>query len=91
VLVAAVLRPQEREDGQLKVVRLPVEQLLDTRVLPVREAELTVEWLFRDGAQNASLAAPPDDSLSRSGTPAARARDRTSHGDALAAITVTKP
>jgi hypothetical protein len=49
-------------------------------VLPVREAELAVEWLFRDGAQNVSLAAAPDGPL-----------DGTSHGDALAAITVTKP
>jgi hypothetical protein len=48
VLVAAVLRPEEREDSELEVVRLALEQLLDTRVLPVREAELAVEWLFRD-------------------------------------------
>jgi drug/metabolite transporter (DMT)-like permease len=44
------------------MIRLTLEQLLDARVLPVREAELTVEWLFRDGAQDASLAAPPDGS-----------------------------
>ena len=56
VLVAAVLRPEEREDGELEVVRLALQQLLDTGVLPVREAELAVEWLFRDGAQEASLA-----------------------------------
>ena len=60
MLVAAVLRPEQREDGELEVVRLALEQLLDTRVLPVREAELAVEWLFRDGAQEVSLAAPPD-------------------------------
>ena len=66
MLVAAVLRPEEREDGQLEMIRLTLEQLLDARVLPVREAELTVEWLFRDGAQNASLAAPPDGPRPRS-------------------------
>ena len=48
VLVAAVLRPEQREDRQLEVVRLTLHQFLDTRVLPVREAELAVEWLFRD-------------------------------------------
>jgi hypothetical protein len=48
-----------------------------------------VEWLFRDRAQDVSLAAPPDGSLHLAlfGT----VRDRTSHGDAAAAITVTKP
>ena len=56
MLVAAVLRPEEREDGELEVVRLALEQLADSRVLPVREAELAVEWLFRDGAQDVSLA-----------------------------------
>jgi hypothetical protein len=91
VLVAAVLRPEEREDGQLEMVRLTLEQLLDARVLPVREAELTMEWLFRDGAQGASLAALPDGPPPRSRGLAGRARDRTSHGDAPAAITVTKP
>ena len=76
MLVAAVLGPQEREDGQLEVIRLTLEQLLDARMLPVREAELAVEWLFRDRAQNVSLAAPSDG---------------TSHGGRPAAITVTKP
>ena len=59
VLVAAVLRPEKREDGELEVVRLPLQQLLDTGVLPVREAELAVERLFRDGAQKDILAAAP--------------------------------
>ena len=88
MLVAAMLRPEEREDGQLEMIRLTLEQLLDTRVLPVREAELTVEWLFRDGAQDASLAAPPDGSAQQGsrGT-----RDSTSHGGDATAITVTKP
>jgi hypothetical protein len=91
VLVAAVLRPEKREDGQLEMIRLTLEQLLDTRVLPVREAELTVEWLFRDGAQDASLAASPDGPPPRSGGLAGQSGRRLSHGDAPAASTVTKP
>ena len=71
-----MLGPEEREDGQLEVVRLTLEQLLDARVLPVREAELAVEWLFRDRAQEVILAAPSDN---------------TSHEGCPAAITVTKP
>ena len=51
VLVAAVLRPEEREDRELEVVRLALQQRSDAVELPVREAELTVERLFRDGAQ----------------------------------------
>jgi hypothetical protein len=46
VLVAAVLRPEEREDGELEVVRLAIEQLLDTVEFPVRQAEGAVERLF---------------------------------------------
>ena len=57
VLVAAVLRPQEGEHGELEVVGLPPEERDDTSELPVREAELTMERLFRDRAQEVSLAA----------------------------------
>jgi hypothetical protein len=39
VLVAAVLRPEQREDGELEVVRIAVEQLADTLELPVGQAE----------------------------------------------------
>jgi drug/metabolite transporter (DMT)-like permease len=52
-----VLGPQQREDGQLEVVRLPFQQLLDPGVLPIREAELAVKGLFRDRAQKSILAA----------------------------------
>ncbi len=55
VLVAAVLRPEQREHRQLEVVGLAVEERDDTCELPVREAELTMERLFRDRAQGASL------------------------------------
>ena len=42
------------------MVRLALDQFLDTGVLPVREAELAVEWLFRDEAQNCILAGEDD-------------------------------
>ena len=47
VLVAAVLRPEEREDAQLEVVRRAPEQRLDTVVLAVRQAERAMERLVR--------------------------------------------
>jgi hypothetical protein len=42
MLVPAVLRPEEREDRQLEVVRLAPEQVDDARQLPVGETEGTV-------------------------------------------------
>jgi hypothetical protein len=51
VLVAAVLRPEEGEDGELEVVRVAAEERADTVELPVREAERAVERLFGDAAQ----------------------------------------
>jgi hypothetical protein len=94
VLVAAVLRPEKREDGELEMIRVAPEQLPDTVGLPVREAELAMERVFRDEAQDASLPAPPDD-LCHLGRrrrmavpPAACGRagwrgDRTSHSASL--------
>jgi hypothetical protein len=58
MLVAAVLRPEQGEDGQLEVVRLAPQQVDDTVELLVGEAQLAVELLFRDGAQEVSLALP---------------------------------
>ena len=55
MLVAAVLRPEKREDLELEVVRLAPEQRDDSSELPVREAEPAMERLFRDEAQAASL------------------------------------
>jgi hypothetical protein len=52
VLVAAVLRPEQREDRQLEVVRIAAEQLLDALQLSVREAEGAVERLFDDLRQS---------------------------------------
>jgi len=51
VLVAAVLGPEQREDRELEVVRLPLQQLADSRVLAVGEAERAVERLFGDPRQ----------------------------------------
>jgi hypothetical protein len=56
VLVTAVLRPEQGEDLELEVVRLAVEECDDAGELPVREAEPTMERVFRDEAQTASLA-----------------------------------
>jgi hypothetical protein len=47
-----VLRPQQREDGQLEAVRVALEQAADTFQLPVGEAEGTVQRLFRDCRQS---------------------------------------
>jgi hypothetical protein len=43
MLVATVLRPEQREDRQLEVVRLAPEQLDDAVQLPVREAERAMD------------------------------------------------
>jgi hypothetical protein len=51
MLVAAVLRPEQREDGELEVVRLSPEQIADARVLAVGETECPVERLFEDPRQ----------------------------------------
>ena len=51
MLVAAVLGPEKREDGELEVVRISPEQGADTVVLPVREAKGSMEWLCRNTAQ----------------------------------------
>jgi hypothetical protein len=51
VLVPAMLRPEQREDGELEVVRIASEQFTDTVELPVREAESAMERLFRDPRQ----------------------------------------
>ena len=53
MLVAAVLRPEEREDGELEVVRIAREERADALVLPVREAECAMERRFRHAAQRA--------------------------------------
>jgi hypothetical protein len=59
VLVAAVLRPEQREDGELEVVRVAAEQLPDTVELPVGETERPVQRLFGDRGQRIIVAVTP--------------------------------
>ncbi|MER3411887.1 MAG: hypothetical protein C4305_06025 [Thermoleophilia bacterium] len=51
MLVAAVLRPQQGEDGQLKAVGLAAEENADTLQLPVGKTEGAVELVFCDCRQ----------------------------------------
>ena len=60
MLVAAVLRPQQREDRELEVVGLALQQAADTAELAVREAQGTVQRLFGDRAQEPILARVSD-------------------------------
>ena len=46
MLVAAMLGPEQREDRQLEVIRLPLEQLDDALQLPVGQSESAMN---RDG------------------------------------------
>jgi hypothetical protein len=64
VLVAAVLGPEQREDRELEVVRLPPEKTPDPLELVVREPERAVQRLFRNLRQELSVSAPPDGTLS---------------------------
>jgi hypothetical protein len=48
VLVAAVLRPEEREDRELEMVRVAPEQLPDTIRFPVRETKGAMKRLGGD-------------------------------------------
>ena len=60
MLVAAVLGPEQREDRELEVVRLALEQLTDSPVLAVGKTESAMERLFRDPRQrDESVAGSP--------------------------------
>jgi len=50
VLVAAVLGPEQREDGELELVRSTSEQLVDALEFSIGEAELKMER-YRDPRQ----------------------------------------
>jgi hypothetical protein len=52
VLVAAVLGPEQRENGELEVVRSASEQLVDALELSVGEAELTMDRDPRQGNES---------------------------------------
>ena len=45
MLVAAVLGPEQGEDGELEVFRLALEKALDPLELPVRQAERAMQRL----------------------------------------------
>jgi hypothetical protein len=60
VLVPAVLRPEEREDGELEVVGIAREQRADSLELLVGEAECAMERRIRRGAQKVSLSTASD-------------------------------
>jgi len=47
MLVAAVLGPEQREDRELEVIRLPAEQVADSVELAVRQPEGAMKRLFR--------------------------------------------
>jgi hypothetical protein len=51
MLVTTVLRPEEREDRELEVIRLTCEQLADSVELRVGETERPEERLFEDPRQ----------------------------------------
>jgi hypothetical protein len=53
-----VLRPEEREDRELEVVRSPAEQFADALELGVGEAERTVEGLLA-GCRNRTQRSNP--------------------------------
>jgi hypothetical protein len=55
VLVAAVLRPEQREDRKLEVVRRALEQLQDAVELAVGQTERTVERLVGDSCQGVTV------------------------------------
>jgi hypothetical protein len=47
MLVTTVLGPQQREDRELEVIRLPAEQVADPLELAVRQPEGAMKRLFR--------------------------------------------
>jgi hypothetical protein len=49
-----VLRPKEREEGELEPVRIARKQFADTVELAIGQTERSVERSFRDGAQKAT-------------------------------------
>jgi hypothetical protein len=57
MLVAAVLRPEKREDRELEIVRVAGKQNLDTVELSVGQTESAVKWLLGDRAQEAMVSA----------------------------------
>ena len=82
MLVAAVLRPEQREDRELEVVRTAAKQLLDAIQLSIRQTERAVERLLGDRAQEASVPGASDGPNRREGFRAARRFDLTGSAQA---------
>jgi hypothetical protein len=61
VLVAAVLGPEQREESELEVVRLALQELRDSVELRVGQAERAMERLFVDPRQIAESSFPVGD------------------------------
>src|SRR5207244_2853047 len=55
--------PEQREDRELEVVRLALQEFPDPLELAVREPQRAVQRLFRNLRQRISVARPPDGSL----------------------------
>jgi hypothetical protein len=53
-----MLGPEQREDGELEMVRLAFEKTPDSLELTVREPERAVQRLFRNLRQEASVSTP---------------------------------
>ena len=47
MFVATVLGPEQREDRELEVIRLPAEEAADSQELAVRQPEGAMKRLFR--------------------------------------------
>jgi DNA-binding TFAR19-related protein (PDSD5 family) len=60
VLVAAMLRPEKREDRELEVVRVARQQCADSLELTVGQTECAMEGRIRRRAQEISLSAMSD-------------------------------
>ena len=81
VLVPAVLAPEEREDGELEVIGVALEQRADALQLAVGQPEGSVERLFcdrRQGWSSLALTADPAGGDRRPGLSPAMARVRFS-------------
>ena len=63
MLVAAVLRPEQREDRELEVVGVASEEGADALVLPVGQAEGAMERLLRHAAQRLESRGHPAERL----------------------------
>jgi hypothetical protein len=48
MLVAAVLRPEQGENGELEVIRVATEELLDPFSFPIGQPESAMQRLFGD-------------------------------------------